>query len=424
MPDAEVVAVSAKTGAGLDELRAALARVPVDERDADARDAALRRPRVHAAGHRHDRDRHALVGDDRRGRHAPRRAARASDVRVRSVQVHDAPVERARGRTARRGQPARRSSAATSRAATCSSSPGHYPVSYRLDVRLEEIAEIPAAVTVHVGTKAVAARVARNGAYAQLRLAEPVVAARGDRVVLRTRDDGRRRHRARPGAAAQARAGAAGGARARRPGGDRARTRPRAGHRPRAAGARPARAGRARARAGRGARRGRARVLGRVARRSCAHACARGSPRAPRPTRSTRASRSPSCCRRSRGRRTCSTCSRSSAAARRPTCPARRPRSASARRPRPSSRRCSRARRSRRSTTSSSPRSSRSEGRLRRVGDGFAVSTALYDRGLALLADARADHARGLPRRARRRSPDGAAPARALRRGRPHAAPG
>jgi len=64
--------------------------------------------------------------------------------------------------------------------------PGHYPVSYRLDVRLEELQETPAAVTAHVGTKAVPARLARAGAYAQLRLAEPVVAARGDRVVLRT----------------------------------------------------------------------------------------------------------------------------------------------------------------------------------------------------------------------------------------------
>src|SRR5213592_2845876 len=35
VPGAEVVAVSAKTGAGLDELRAALARVPVEERDAE-----------------------------------------------------------------------------------------------------------------------------------------------------------------------------------------------------------------------------------------------------------------------------------------------------------------------------------------------------------------------------------------------------
>jgi selenocysteine-specific elongation factor len=41
-------------------------------------------------------------------------------------------------------------------------------------------------VTVHIGTTSVPARVVRSAAYAQLRLAEPVVAARGDRVVLRT----------------------------------------------------------------------------------------------------------------------------------------------------------------------------------------------------------------------------------------------
>ena len=41
-------------------------------------------------------------------------------------------------------------------------------------------------MTVHVGTNAVPARVVRDGEYAQLRLQEPVVAARGDRVVLRT----------------------------------------------------------------------------------------------------------------------------------------------------------------------------------------------------------------------------------------------
>jgi selenocysteine-specific elongation factor len=63
--------------------------------------------------------------------------------------------------------------------------PGHYPVSYRLDILLEELGEIPAAVTVHVGTQAVAARVARADRYAQLRLTRRVVAARGDRVVLR-----------------------------------------------------------------------------------------------------------------------------------------------------------------------------------------------------------------------------------------------
>src|SRR5581483_10395303 len=63
---------------------------------------------------------------------------------------------------------------------------GHYPVSYRLDVRLEDDGALPAAATVHIGTKAVPARIVRDGRYAQLRLAERVVAARGDRVVLRT----------------------------------------------------------------------------------------------------------------------------------------------------------------------------------------------------------------------------------------------
>ena len=62
-------------------------------------------------------------------------------------------------------------------------------------------------------------------------------------------------------------------------------------------------------------------------------------------------------------------------------------------------------------------------GRLRRVGDGFAVSTDLYDRGARAAADARPDHARGVPRRARRRPQDRAAASRALRRRRADAAP-
>jgi selenocysteine-specific elongation factor len=64
--------------------------------------------------------------------------------------------------------------------------PGAYPSSYRLDVVLELLAEIPARVHVHHGTASVLARVVMVGErFAQLRLSEPVVAARGDRVVLR-----------------------------------------------------------------------------------------------------------------------------------------------------------------------------------------------------------------------------------------------
>ncbi len=66
--------------------------------------------------------------------------------------------------------------------------PGAFPISYRLDVELEELAAIGngARVSVHHGTSRIAARVARVGdRTAQLRLEAPVVAARGDRVVLR-----------------------------------------------------------------------------------------------------------------------------------------------------------------------------------------------------------------------------------------------
>jgi selenocysteine-specific elongation factor len=66
--------------------------------------------------------------------------------------------------------------------------PGAYPVSYRLDVALDELEPIPdgARVQAHLGTAHVAARVVRvGGGHAQLRLAAPVVAARGDRVILR-----------------------------------------------------------------------------------------------------------------------------------------------------------------------------------------------------------------------------------------------
>jgi selenocysteine-specific elongation factor len=66
--------------------------------------------------------------------------------------------------------------------------PGAYAVSYRLDVVLEELEPIAdgSRVLVHAGTSRTVARVVRAGdRWAQLRLAEPVVAARGDRVVLR-----------------------------------------------------------------------------------------------------------------------------------------------------------------------------------------------------------------------------------------------
>jgi len=106
-------------------------------------------------------------------------------VRVRSVQVHDEPVARAgAGQRVAVSLPGiEREQLARGDALV---EPGAYPVTYRLDVLLDELEEVPPAVTVHLGTADVAARVARRGRYAQLRLERPVVAARGDRVVLRT----------------------------------------------------------------------------------------------------------------------------------------------------------------------------------------------------------------------------------------------
>jgi selenocysteine-specific elongation factor len=184
VPGAEVVAVSAKTGAGLDDLRAALARVQVEPRDSSSatrlyvdRVFTLHGIGTVATGTLWSG---TIAAGDELELEPSRRT-----VRVRSVQVHDRAVAAAEA-----GQRVAVNLATLERAdlerGDVLVAPGHYPLSYRLDVRLEQLEEIPAAVTVHVGTKAVPARIARDGVFAQLRLAEPVVAARGDRVVLRT----------------------------------------------------------------------------------------------------------------------------------------------------------------------------------------------------------------------------------------------
>jgi selenocysteine-specific elongation factor len=184
VPEAEVVPVSAKTGEGLDELLSALARVPVEERDPSS-STRLWVDRVFSlpgAGT-------IATGTLWSGTIAPgdllRIEPRGRIARVRTVQVHDAQVDDAEAgqRVAvnlpslRRGDLARGDELVDANA---------FPVSYRLDVRLEEIERVPAAVTVHIGTKATPARVARAGPYAQLRLSSPVAGSRGDRVILRT----------------------------------------------------------------------------------------------------------------------------------------------------------------------------------------------------------------------------------------------
>jgi selenocysteine-specific elongation factor len=108
----------------------------------------------------------------------------AREVRVRSVQVHDREVD-----VAQAGQRVAVSLPGVERRelgrGDALVEADAYDVSYRLDVEVEELAPIPPRVLVHHGTATMLARVVRVGSFAQLRLDAPIVAARGDRVVLR-----------------------------------------------------------------------------------------------------------------------------------------------------------------------------------------------------------------------------------------------
>ena len=186
VPGAPVVAVSGRTGAGLDELRAALAHVASGQEhhgsEAPTRLYVDRVFTLHGIGTVATGTLWSgSIGEGDELRVEPR----GRTVRVRSVQVHDRPVERAdagqRVAVALPGVERRDLGRGDALVA-----PGAYRPSYRLDVELEELADVPARVHVHHGTADVLARVVRVGdRFAQLRLAEPVVAARGDRVVLR-----------------------------------------------------------------------------------------------------------------------------------------------------------------------------------------------------------------------------------------------
>jgi selenocysteine-specific elongation factor len=186
VPGAEVVPVSAKTGEGLDELRAALGRAA----------AAVTHERP-GGGTRLYIDRAftlrgvgtVVTGTLWSGSIGPGDALEVQPsglrARARTVHVHDVEVARAEAgqRVAVNLPGIERRKLQRGDALV---EPGYYPVSWRLDVAVEELEPIPAAVTVHIGTSDVPARVVRAGRFAQLRLREPVIAARGDRVVLRT----------------------------------------------------------------------------------------------------------------------------------------------------------------------------------------------------------------------------------------------
>ena len=172
VPGSEAVAVSARSGAGLPVLRAALARAAAATAATAATHAALGATRLFVDRSFTLRGIGTVVtgtlwsgsiGEGDLLRVEPR----GLDVRVRSVQVHDRAVERAEA-----GQRVAVALPGVERAALGRGdvlvAPGAYPVSYRVDVVLEEIEPIPsgARVQVHHGTAETLGRVVRAGAAA------------------------------------------------------------------------------------------------------------------------------------------------------------------------------------------------------------------------------------------------------------------
>jgi selenocysteine-specific elongation factor len=198
LPGAETVAVSSRTGAGLDELRAALDRAAaaVPGRANSPGGLRLHVDRVfsvHGAGTVVTGTLWSGVaarGDEVEVLPAGRRA------RIRSVEVHDEPVERAEA-----GQRVALNLAGLGRDAVArgdvvvaaGGGAAARPVaSFRVDVALawaspEARPDGGARVGVHHGTRESAARLAElGGRFFQLRLEQPIVPLRGDRLVIRS----------------------------------------------------------------------------------------------------------------------------------------------------------------------------------------------------------------------------------------------
>jgi selenocysteine-specific elongation factor len=192
LPSAEAVAVSARTGAGLDDLRAALERAceTVDSRahaDAAARLHVDRVFTIRGAG--------TVVtgtlwsgqigrGDELELLPAGRR------VRVRAVQVHDQPVERAPA-----GQRVAVNLTGTAvdeieRGDVLVSAGSGVKPTYRVDAELEFRPDAEPEggdrVQIHHGTRESPARLTwLGGRFWQVRLEHPLVPAAGDRLVVR-----------------------------------------------------------------------------------------------------------------------------------------------------------------------------------------------------------------------------------------------
>jgi selenocysteine-specific elongation factor len=189
LPGAEAIAVSARTGAGLEDLRAALDRA-----------AAATRSRAGGGGPRLHVDRVFTIrgaGTVVTGTLWSGSVARGEEVtiqpsgrraRIRSVEVHDEPVERAAAgqRVALNLAGIRLDEVARGDVIVAA---GDVEPTYRVDAALtwRERPDGGARVAVHHGTRESPARLVElGGRFFQLRLEQPIVPARGDRLVIRS----------------------------------------------------------------------------------------------------------------------------------------------------------------------------------------------------------------------------------------------
>jgi selenocysteine-specific elongation factor len=194
LPGIEAVPVSARTGAGLDAVRAALDRVAAElpgravvpgptrlhvDRVFSVRGAGTVVTGTLWSGALARGDEVELIADRAPGRRA----------RVRAVQVHDAAVERAAAGQRVAVNLTRVERSAVARGDLVASPAAGLVPSHIVDVALGWSAQRPEhgeRVQVHHGTRETAARLAElGGRFWQLRLERPLAAAAGDRLVVR-----------------------------------------------------------------------------------------------------------------------------------------------------------------------------------------------------------------------------------------------
>ncbi len=192
LPGGEVVSVSARTGAGLDDLRSALDRVAAA---VPRRAQAPGGPRLHIDRAFTIRGAGTVVtgtlwsGRIVRG-DALELLPRGRRVRVREVQVHDRSVERAEAGQRVAVNLAGIAVGELARGDVLVGLAGGPGEAYRLDAELsfeEAEPEGGERVQLHHGTRETPARLAwLGGRFWQIRLEQPLVAAAGDRVVVRS----------------------------------------------------------------------------------------------------------------------------------------------------------------------------------------------------------------------------------------------